>query len=390
MMWQNLFAEYPAWLRIPIVVAVVIVLSFVLADLVARLARTALLRLFRETPEMTFRSPVVRRPFRVIRGLVFLLVAATLGVSAFNLAGTETGFGLDARSVGAWFFGSGLRILLIVLVAYVAVKLASAGTLRLEREVTRVVDGGTEERLKRVRTLGRLGRNAVTVVIAGVAVLMVLQELRLDIMPILTGAGIVGLAVGFGAQTLVRDVISGFFLILEDQVRVGDVAVVNGTGGVVEAINLRTIVLRDLEGVVHTVPNGSIETLANRTRDYSYYVVDVGVAYKEDTDEVVSVLQEVGDELARDPAYAADILAPLEVLGVDDFADSQVTIKTRIKTLPLKQWTVGRELRRRVKKAFDARSIEIPFPHLSVYFGEGSRPFTFERRLPPKSTGAER
>jgi small conductance mechanosensitive channel len=235
------------------------------------------------------------------------------------------------------------------------------------------------EQLKRARTLSRLVQNGLTTVVAIVAALMILRELRIDIMPILTGAGIVGLAVGFGAQTLVKDLIGGFFLTFENQVRVGDVATINGTGGLVEAINLRTIVLRDLQGTVHVFPNGSIERLSNLTKDFSYYVVDVGVAYKEDTDAVAAVLQEVGADLLADPAYGASILAPLEVLGVDDFGDSQVTIKVRIKTLPIRQWEVGRELRRRIKNTFDAKGIEIPFPHVSVYFGEASRPFQLQQ-----------
>ena len=180
---------------------------------------------------------------------------------------------------------------------------------------------------------------------------------------------------GFGAQTLVKDLISGFFMILENQVRVGDVAKINGTGGLVEAIKLRTIVLRDLEGIVHVFPNGSITTLANLSKDFSYSVLDVGIAYKEDTDRVVAVLREVAAELAADPRYERSVLEPLDVLGVDAFEDSQVTIKVRVKTLPLKQWEIGREMRRRIKKAFDEKGIEIPFPHVSVYFGEASQPF---------------
>jgi small conductance mechanosensitive channel len=231
------------------------------------------------------------------------------------------------------------------------------------------------ERLKRAQTLGRLLKNAVNVVVTSIAVLMILRELNIDILPILTGAGVAGLAVGFGAQTLVKDLIAGFFLILENQVRVGDVAQINGTGGLVEAIRLRTIVLRDLTGTVHVFPNGSITTLSNLTKDFSFAVLDVGVAYKEDTDRVVEVLREVADELQGDPEHGPAILEPLEVLGVDAFGDSQVTIKIRLKTVPLRQWTVGREFRRRIKKAFDAAGIEIPFPHLSVYFGEASKPF---------------
>jgi len=219
-------------------------------------------------------------------------------------------------------------------------------------------------------------QNALTAIVMVFAGLMVLRELDVDVMPILTGAGIVGLAVGFGAQTLVKDLISGFFLILENQVRVGDVARINGTGGLVEAINLRTVVLRDLEGIVHIFPNGSIETLANLTKDFSYALIDVGVAYKEDPDNVIAVLGEIGAELAADPHHRLNALA---ILGVDGFEASQVTIKIRVKTVALKQWEVGRELRRRIKRTFDARGIEIPFPHLSVYFGEASRPFALSQ-----------
>jgi small conductance mechanosensitive channel len=204
---------------------------------------------------------------------------------------------------------------------------------------------------------------------------MVLTEFGMNITPIITGAGIAGLAVGFGAQNLVRDIISGFFLILEDQIRVGDVAVINGTSGLVEAIRLRTIVLRDLQGVVHVFPNGEVKQVSNMTKEWSRYVIDVGVAYKENVDRVIEVLKEIGHELRLDPNFAPLILEPLQVLGVDDFAESQVTIKIMIKTLPLKQWEVGRELRRRIKNTFDQKGIEIPFPHLSVYFGEASKPF---------------
>ncbi len=172
-----------------------------------------------------------------------------------------------------------------------------------------------------------------------------------------------------------RDVISGFSLILENQVRVGDVAIINGTGGLVEAVTFRTVILRDLSAVVHVFPNGSINTLSNMTKGWSAYVIDMGVAYKEDTDRVVEVMQHVADEMKTDPYYGASMLDTIEIFGVDDFADSAVVIKARLKTLPIKQWEVGREYRRRLKKAFDENGIEIPFPHLSVYMGEASRAF---------------
>lgn len=227
---------------------------------------------------------------------------------------------------------------------------------------------------KRVSTIMKLVRQAVSFVFWGIVSLVVLREIGVNIGPILAGAGILGLAVGFGAQNLVRDIISGLFMLLEDQVRVGDVAIINGTGGFVEAVNFRTLVLRDLGGVVHVFPNGSITSLSNMTHDWSAYVFEIGVAYKEDTDRVVEVMEEVGADLRDDEYYGNLILEDLEVFGVDKFDSSSVLIKARLKTKPVKQWEVGRQYLRRLKYAFDERDIEIPFPHQSLYFGEASRP----------------
>jgi len=227
---------------------------------------------------------------------------------------------------------------------------------------------------KRAATIGALLQKVVTVLIWTMATIMAVKEIGFDVGPLLAGAGVAGLAIGFGAQNLVRDVVSGLFILLENQIRVNDVAVINGTGGLVEEVNLRTIVLRGLDGVVHIFPNGTIETLSNMTMKYSYYLFDMGVAYKEDTDRVVAVMKEVAEEMRREPEFAAIILEPLDVLGVDKFADSAVIIKARIKTKPVRQWAVGRELNRRFKKKFDEIGIEIPFPHMSLYFGEASKP----------------
>jgi small conductance mechanosensitive channel len=254
-------------------------------------------------------------------------------------------------------------------------------------EKTELVSGATR---KRVTTLTGLLLTLSLVAVWAVVTVICLEQVGLDVTPILAGAGIVGLAVGFGAQNLVRDVISGFFLVLENQVRVGDVAVVNGTGGLVEAITFRTIVLRDLAGVVHVIPNGAITTLANMTKGWSGYVVDVGVAYKEDTDRVVEVMREVGEDLRKDPRLGASILEPIEVFGVDDFKASEVTIKARLKTMPMRQWDVGREYRRRLKKAFDARGIEIPFPHRSLSMGTASGPFEVMLRTAPAAANGGR
>jgi moderate conductance mechanosensitive channel len=357
---------------------VVAVAAWIVSQIAARAIRVAL-RITGSTATVSFTSDIVRTPIRVVRIVVFLLVAITLAVPALQLSGARLSAGLSANGLSQWLLRSGLRIALIVLLAYAVVQVSRGVVRRLEAEIARRDGPDALEMAKRARTLGDLVRNVITALVVGIAALMILQELNINIVPLLTGAGIAGLAVGFGAQTLVRDIISGFFIILENQVRVGDVAEIDGTGGLVEAIGLRTITLRDLSGTVHIFPNGAITKLANMTKDFSYYVLDMGVAYKEDTDEVIAVMREVADELTTDPGFASSILAPLEVLGVDAFGDSQVTIKVRLKTVPLQQWAVGREYRRRIKKAFDARGIEIPFPHLSVYVGEATKPFPFKQ-----------
>lgn len=286
-------------------------------------------------------------------------------------------------STGAAMATAALRIGVILVAGAVAIRFLRAAFLRLEGllvkagEATETVPGATR---KRVATLTGLLRTLATVLLWTVVGAICLGQLGVDITPILAGAGIVGLAVGFGAQNLVRDVISGFFLVLENQVRVGDVAIVNGTGGLVESITFRTIVLRDLSGVVHVFPHGTVGTLSNMTLGWSGYVLDVGVAYKEDTDRVVAVMRAVAEELRQDPAFADMILEPLEVFGVDQFGESEVVIKARFKTQPIQQWAVGREYRRRLKKAFDAEGIEIPFPHRSIYVGEASKPFPIALR----------
>jgi moderate conductance mechanosensitive channel len=200
----------------------------------------------------------------------------------------------------------------------------------------------------------------VTATVGFVAMLMLLRELTIDVLPILTGAGIAGLAIGFGAQNLVRDVISGFFLILEDQVRIGDLARVNGVAGIVEQINLRTIVVRDGEGAVQVFPNGTITALANLSKQFAYAVVDVRVAYHENVDRVIGTMREVGASMERDGLWGALVLAPLEILGVESLADGFATIRVKFKTQPLNQGRVASELRRRLMTTFVGRGIK-PF-----------------------------
>ena len=341
-----------------------VLVAVLLAWVAARLARRTVSRILEAilSDGVTTASPLVRAPLRLVWLAVFFLVFVVVAVPIFELAGLRPRAGLGLRTLATWAFTSGLRVVLIVVIAFVLVRFVTLLVKRFEHQVNLGTTLDALERAKRARTLGSLIRNVSAAVIVTIAVLMILHELRIDIAPVLAGAGIVGLAVGFGAQTLVRDIISGFFLILEDQVRVGDVAAINGTAGLVEAINLRTIVLRDSEGTVHVFPNGAINTLANRSKEFSFYVIDLGISYHEDPDRVTAVLREVGAELQRDDKYGPLILAPLEVFGVNAFADWSVQIQLRIKTVPLKQWEVGRELRRRILRAFEAHGIEIPSP----------------------------
>jgi small conductance mechanosensitive channel len=272
------------------------------------------------------------------------------------------------QSVYQWLITTGAEVLTIILVTAVALRLFRAVTDRL---VQGIADGRRDsETKKRAETLSGVVRYTVQIVIWAVAVMMTLGALGIDIGPVLAAAGVLGLAVGFGAQSLVQDVISGFFILLEDQVRVGDVVEIAGKGGVVERLNLRMVVLRDLAGNVHYVRNNQIDVVTNLTKEFSYYVFDIGVAYRENVDEVIEVIRRVGAELREDPEYAEEILDDLEVLGVDQLGDSAVVIKARLKTQPIKQWRVGREYNRRLKAAFDAEGIEIPFPHMTVYMGE--------------------
>jgi len=272
------------------------------------------------------------------------------------------------QKVVDWSLSSGINILLVLILTGIALKAAKVLSTRIISVAVRQKED--PEFQKRTQTLGSIIRYVLVIAISIVAAMTVLKELGVEIAPILAAAGIVGLAVGFGAQSLVKDVISGFFILLEDQIRVGDVVQIGDKAGLVEKINLKTTILRDLAGNVHYVPNGHIDVVTNMTKDYSRYVFDIGVAYRENVDEVIEVIKEVDEELRNDPGYKDDILEPIEIFGLDQFADSAVIVKARTTTMPIKQWRVAREFNRRLKKRFDERNIEIPFPHVTLYMGQ--------------------
>ncbi|GAP68786.1 small-conductance mechanosensitive channel [Bacteroidales bacterium 6E] len=231
---------------------------------------------------------------------------------------------------------------------------------------------------KRINTLTGILKGIGRIIIWAVFIMIILKRLGIDIAPILAGAGIIGLAVGFGAQELVRDFISGFFMLLENQIRTGDVARINGTSGAVESIELRTTTLRDFEGIVHIFQNGKINSLSNMTKDWSAFAMDIGVAYKENVDKVMEIIKDTGADLKNDTYFGELMLESIEVFGLDKFGDSAVMIKARIKTKTNKQWEVGREFNRRLKYAFDNAGIEIPFPHTTIYWGEEISPLKLE------------
>lgn len=337
------------------------VVAFVAAAIVVRVAHRFLAHLLGalEIVSAENRAAVDARARQLVGALTLLAygVAAIASVS-FALAR----FGLteprwEPREAARWAVVHGINIVVIVLGAYIVIRAANLAIEHLQYKLGKRHAAGDLEWQRRAATLGGILTSVVTVSVAFVAVLMLLRELAIDVVPILTGAGIAGLAVGFGAQNLVRDVISGFFLILEDQVRVGDVARINGVAGTVEQINLRTIVLRDGEGAVQVFPNGTITALANLSKQYAYAIVDVRVVYTENLDRVFGTIRDVGAAMERDEVCGTLLLGPLEITGVESIADGFETIRVRFKTQPLNQGKVASELRRRLVATFVARGI---------------------------------
>ncbi len=354
-------------IRSTVLSALVVALALLLLTVEARGIR----QLFHIGPEMEARFPgLERRANRyvpVLRGLLRgLILAVTLGaiLQIWGVGVVEMLSSNVGRRVTSGFIS-------IVLAMGIGVAVWEFASGSIERYLSaKGRDGRQLERSARVKTLLPLVRSVVLVMIVIVVALIMLSELGVNIAPLLAGAGVIGLAIGFGSQKLVQDIINGAFILVEDALSVGDVVQVAGKSGVVEAFSIRSIRLRDATGTVHVIPFSAVDQVSNLTKEFSYYMLDIGVAYREDTDEVSRVCIDIVEEMRADPQYGPFILEPLEVLGVDAFLDSAVLIKARIKTMPIKQWMVGREFNRRMKKRFDQLGIEIPFPHQTIYFGE--------------------
>jgi moderate conductance mechanosensitive channel len=267
------------------------------------------------------------------------------------------------KNITTWLTTSGIKVLGILIVLLFLSQMSKWVVKWLEKFIPEKDPLQAAEAKKRVHTLGNILRHALVIVIFFIALLMILGELGIQLGPLLATAGVGALAVGFGAQSLVKDVISGFFIILENQYRIGDAIEVAGVSGLVESVSLRRTVLRDLEGKVHTIPNGEIKIVSNLSKEWARSVLDIGISYREDVDQVVNLLEGIGREMAAEEPWKSVLLDPLQVFGVERFGESELVIRVVVKTAPLKQWEVGRELRRRIKIRFDEKGIQIPFPH---------------------------
>jgi len=349
-------------------VAVIVVVTIIALKVVAALSRKLVEKAFKDKADAESQSlaKTLVKSIKWVVSLVILAIAASL-----IMAQTGLNMSLVFSKASEWALSNGVGIAIIVAITFVALRAAGFISTRLEAFSKR--GSFDEEAQKRAHTLSSVVRWVLRAVIFAVSAVMILGQFGVPIGPVIAAAGVIGLAVGFGAQNLVQDVISGFFFLLEDQIRVGDVVVLNDKGGLVERITLRMVILRDFSGSVHYVRNGKIDVVTNMTKEYSQYVFEIGVAYREDVDEVCNVIKALGDEMQKDPDFKDDILAPIEVVGLDKFADSAIIIKARFKTKPIKQWRVGREFNRRLKKKFDELNIEIPFPHVTLYPGKDKR-----------------
>ena len=267
---------------------------------------------------------------------------------------------------GAGWLTSGARIVLIVVLAWIAIGLLQRTIRRVRMHIASRLDA--REAVKRAETVGRVLRYLVAVVISLVAGMLVLSELGVSVAPILGAAGVVGVAVGFGAQSLVKDYFNGLFLLLEDQISQGDVVRLGDHGGLVEEMTLRYVRLRDYDGHVHIVPNGQITSVVNFGRGHAQAVVDIGVGFRENIDRVIDVMKRTAASMREDPDFGPKLLADFEVAGVDRWDESAIVIRGRFKVMPLEQWGVRREFLKRLKAAFDAEGIEIPFPQRVVHF----------------------
>ncbi len=345
-----------------------------LARLADILTRRVIARGFRIGPDLAPRDPGLEaranRYLPVLKGVISALIGIVTLLFLLEAWGLDSFSWFARGQLGARLIGSLVSMGLTIVVAVAVWEVANAA---IQRHLNKLSRDAQAARSARVRTLLPMLRTVLSVTILVFVALNILTEIGVNVAPLIAGAGVVGLAIGFGSQTLVRDVITGAFLLFEDSVAVGDVVQLGGLSGVVEQLSIRSIKLRAMDGSVHIIPFGAVTTVTNMTRDFGFAVLDVNVAYGEDTDRVVEVLKEIAAEVRQDAKLGPQIRDDIEVLGVERLADSGVTIRARVKTDPAARWSVGREFNRRIKQRFDQLGIEIPYPHQKLVIDSGQK-----------------
>jgi len=362
-MWEW-FITNGVWILITVVVA--FVLFYFLRRWVLRAAKKITPKQWQEQTEST--QKIVTRVIMGIGGVILALAVAAIIVSRYGVDVTPA-----LKAIVGWLLEHGALILIIILLSYLGYRIVKTIMPRIvERFITIRGKGrrAKTELAKRSRTLSGILTSTIGIIIVIVAIFMVLSEVGVDITPLIAGAGVAGIAIGFGAQSLIRDILNGLFILLEDQYNKGDWVGIAGVDGLVEEVNLRRTVLRDLDGSAYTIPNGEVKTVTNYTKDWARVNLNIPVAYGEDLDHVIEVINRVGSKLSTDDYFGPKILEPPQALRVDKFGDSGIEIKVVGKTKPLMQWEIMGEFRKRIKKIFDEEGIEIPWPHVKVYFGE--------------------
>ncbi len=327
--------------------------------------------------EKTSRNRIIQRSFLVIMGILLAIIITA--VVAVILSSEGANAIIDAEAIQEWLLTDGIVILAYIIIAYFIYRLVRLFLPRFVITYVKAQGKGRHSKSwfeKRSQTLSNMLTWGFSFLIGVILLFMILSKLGLDITPLLASAGVAGIAIGFGAQSLIKDFVSGTFILLEDQFNKGDVVSIAGVAGIVEEVNLRRTVLRDLDGILHTIPNGEITTASNYTRDWSRVKLDVPVAYGEDMDHVFAVINRVGKEMAEDKYFKTLIKTPPQALRVQNFGDSGIDIRILGDVRPQTQWEVTGELRKRLKKAFDDEGIEIPWPHVKLYFGESQQGIT--------------
>ena len=340
----------------------------------------------------TRRNRIIKRSFLYLIGILLVIMVAAVVATILSSEGANAI--ISAEGIQEWLLSTGIVILAYLIIAYFIYRLVKLFIPRLVSGFVKAQGKGRHSKSwfeKRSQTLSNMLTWAFGLIIGIITLFMILSHLTINITPLLASAGVAGIAIGFGAQSLIKDFVSGMFILLEDQFNKGDVIKIAGIAGTVEEVNLRRTVLRDLEGILHTIPNGEITTASNYTRDWARVKLDIPVAYGEDMDHVFAVINKVGKELAEDDYFKELIKTPPQVLRVQNFGDSGIDVRILGDVRPMKQWEVTGELRKRLKKAFDDEGIEIPWPHVKLYFGESQQgsPITCKACSNPNLAGSK-